>query len=291
MLEDQEQLVLYMFLGGREMTEFCDWQGYKVSQSDNVFTICSRWHMSGIPVFSADCDYTTMLISAIQFINGTGIEIKNISSQLNIDSSVIKIATDVDVSQDLQQWQVYCFGDATFSISQSNIEKIVIPNELNQIDNDRYQSIIDAWTMELQESNVSQGAYISSQQYLESLDTRLNLIAQSDKGVIWPPRQLDDTGIKISDANLKLSNHATIESWTKLSPAGAPSEFSLRAPILGGISTALVKFNEGPRGVFLLVDDEENQIEIGMICEFVVRRIYAQEGQIRYGTKVRISPN
>ena len=64
---------------------------------------------------------------------------------------------------------------------------------------------------------------------------------------------------------------------TKLSAAGAPSEFSIRAPLLGGISTAYVSFNHGT-GVFLLVDDEEISPEIGDKGEIVVRRIYAQEG-------------
>ena len=38
--------------------------------------------------------------------------------------------------------------------------------------------------------------------------------------------------------------------------AGAPSEFTIRAPILGGLYTVMVQFSEGPKGVFLLVDDD-----------------------------------
>ena len=181
-----------------------------------------------------------------------------------------------------------CSKNAALSISNANEEIFDIPSNLEMINRELSDSIKAAWDKELSTSNVSQGAYISSQQYLESLNSRLNLLAQSDGNLIWPPRKMNKSGHKIGDAEIKLSNHAKIESWTRLSAAGAPSEFSIRAPILGGISTALVKFEEGPRGVFLLVDDENSELEIGMSCEFVIRRIYAQEGNIRYGTKIRI---
>ena len=100
---------------------------------------------------------------------------------------------------------------------------------------------------------------------------------------IWLP------GIDLTNSEeVRLSNVCNIESWTKLSAAGAPSEFSIRAPILGGISTAYVSFEHGTKGVFLLVDDEGTLPDIGSKGEIVVRRIYGQEGQMRYGTKLRI---
>ena len=37
-----------------------------------------------------------------------------------------------------------------------------------------------------------------------------------------------------------------------------------------------------------MVDDEENEVAIGETVELVVRRIYAQEGMIRYGLRGRI---
>ena len=113
-------------------------------------------------------------------------------------------------------------------------------------------------------------------------------MAQSGNNQIWPPRILNEQGDYYGTESIRLSNICKIESWTKLSAAGAPSEFSIRAPILGGICTAYVSFEHGTKGVFLLVDDEEISPEIGHNGEIVVRRIYAQEGQIRYGTKVRI---
>ena len=156
------------------------------------------------------------------------------------------------------------------------------------IDSEIYQQINLAWEKETSLGNVSQGAYISSQQYGESLNSRLNLLAQFDDKTIWPPRQLNDDGTMINNPEVHLTRTCQIESWTKLSAAGAPSEFSIRAPILDGISTVYVSFKEENKGVFLLTDDQNKQPEIGMKGEIVVRRIYSQEGQIRYGTKVQL---
>lgn len=85
----------------------------------------------------------------------------------------------------------------------------------------------------------------------------------------------------------RLAAKGSVQSWTTLSAAGAPSEFSIRAPILGGITTVFMHLDEGPSGVFLTVDDEENHLEFGQSMELVVRRVYAQEGFIRYGLKAR----
>ena len=83
----------------------------------------------------------------------------------------------------------------------------------------------------------------------------------------------------------KLDNSASILTWTRLSAAGAPSEFSLRAPLLGGVSTVLVEFISGPKGVFMLTDDEDGQPSIGQEVSFEVRRLYGQDEFIHYGLK------
>ena len=49
----------------------------------------------------------------------------------------------------------------------------------------------------------------------------------------------------------------------KLSAAGAPSEFAIRAPILGGVCTVMIEMLDGPNGVFLQVDDQNLTPEIG----------------------------
>ena len=70
---------------------------------------------------------------------------------------------------------------------------------MNNIDHNKLTDVSNAWKEELHEKNISQGAYISGQQYDESLETRLSLIAQDDGKPIWPQRQMNAEGEAISN--------------------------------------------------------------------------------------------
>ena len=142
----------------------------------------------------------------------------------------------------------------------------------------------EQWKIEVE--GVSQGAYVSQAQHTIATPSRLGLKAQVDhEQLVWPPRQLNASGKRIESANEQLSETATILTWTRLSAAGAPSEFSGRAPILDGVSTVLVQFPEGPKGVFMLADDEQNDPAIDASVGFDVRRLYGQDGMMHYGLK------
>ena len=123
--------------------------------------------------------------------------------------------------------------------------------------------------------------------YGEGAAARLARMGQQNSdGVVWPPRfGTADTQPQLTRS---VSPLGTVLSWTQLSAAGAPSEFSLRAPLLGGLKTVLLELDDGPKGVFLLVDDEERDVNIGDRVELVLRRLYAQEGFMRYGLKGRL---
>ena len=142
----------------------------------------------------------------------------------------------------------------------------------------------DQWKIEVE--GVSQGAYVSQAQHMIATPSRLGLKAQIDQDqLVWPPRQLNPAGERMQESTAKLSDMATILTWTRLSAAGAPSEFSGRAPILGGVSTVLVEFEEGPKGVFMLADDETKNPAIDGMVRFEVRRLYGQDGLMHYGLK------
>ena len=157
------------------------------------------------------------------------------------------------------------------------------------IDSDVYHKITNAWQEETNVKNISQGAYVSSQQYNQNLNSRLSLVAQDNGQLIWPQRLMDAQGNDIQDSKVRMKPFGKVITWTQLSAAGAPSEFAIRAPILGGICTVMIETLDGPNGVFLLVDDQNLTPEIGDSVELVVRRLYAQEGVIRYGAKAIIS--
>ena len=67
------------------------------------------------------------------------------------------------------------------------------------------------------------------------------------------------------------------------------AEFVLANENFVALKPKNISFEEGTYGVFLLTDDQNIQPVIGMTGEIVVRRIYSQEGQIRYGTKVQLN--
>ena len=182
-----------------------------------------------------------------------------------------------------------CHNEALVAVTNlATFPEFDPPNKLTQINPITYQKINDAWELECNRMNTSQGAYISEQQYSQSLNSRLSLQAQAEEKLIWPPRKLTELGKAISAPNYALLPTGKILTWTTLSATGAPSEFAIRAPILGGLSTVMVQLNEGPTGVFLVVDDEQKQLVIDNDVELIVRMLYGQEGKIRYGLKARI---
>ena len=271
------------------MSKFTNWQGYLVSNTGNDFIISSPWVINNEVVFGPDSDYNTLAVSLIQYMYSQGTEIVSLGSEnKHIDMELLNTALGFDGNKSTNGWKIFCSNEAIVCISNSEPAIFPKPEKLNDADQDKFSLINEAWQKESAQENVSQGAYISSQQYNESLSSRINLLAQSGSQEIWPPRVLNDQGEYYGSQSVRLSNTCKIESWTKLSAAGAPSEFSIRAPILGGISTAYVSFEQGTKGVFLLVDDEDIAPQIGLNGEIVVRRIYGQEGIIRYGTKLRI---
>ena len=156
-----------------------------------------------------------------------------------------------------------------------------------EVDAEFHAAIEAAWDQELSENHVSQGAYVSRAQYDEAAASRLQLHGQTnEQGVVWPPR-FSHVVDGHSTSGMRLQRCGKVMTWTTLSAAGAPSEFSIRAPVLGGVSTVLLELDDGPNGVFLMVDDEESIIEMDARMELVFRRLYAQEGFVRYGLKAR----
>ena len=275
------------------MNEVVDWQGYLAMFDQEALMIQSPFTHDGVIVFGADSDYTTMAIAGLHLLSSRGIEIATMRSLPLVNPSAVKSATGTTVVCDDEnteacEWNLLVGEEATL-VFTNNLERNLGfhgPAELESLDPTFYADIQTAWEQELKPAHVSQGAYVSEAAYMEGAAARLAFMAQStNANLIWPPRQLDADGQRLESASQPLMASAIVESWTKLSAAGAPSEFALRAPVLGGIQTVFVRFEQGPCGVFLVADDEQYEPAIGDEVTFVVRRIYAQEGLIRYGMK------
>ena len=277
------------------MDEHVHWKGYlAVISNDGVFIQSPYLHGDQI-VYGPDSDSTTMAIAAILLMRQKGHIIDSIHLPESVDAQIVYLASGVDSiahNGELEFgdiiWDLLSGDEATLVIAKTNSESFDFeePQDVEIIDADFFYDMTEAWRLEQEMHHVSQGAYVSTSQYLEGAAARLSLTSQKvGDRMIWPPRQLDENGLRFSEDSHQLVAEAHVESWTKLSAAGAPSEFSLRAPILGGIQTLLVRFEQGPRGVFLVTDDLDYSPEIGDTVHFAVRRIYAQEGMMRYGLK------
>ena len=292
-VEITEQEILDM-----EEHETIVWKGYLACVGEDSCVVQSPWYLGDDCVFGADSDYTTLAIAAIQLLQSKGTQINSINALNDVEGSIMFMATGVEVMQTSNddsaqlsaEWDLCIGDDARVVVCKTDCEvELWEPEGGLDVDEEFHHEMTSAWEKECQPEHVSQGAYVSQQQYQEGAAARLKLMSQKVDGeLIWPPRQMDGKGNLMPQASIPLQENATIESWTKLAAAGAPSEFSIRAPLLGGISTVFVRFEQGPRGVFLLVDDEENNPNIGDKVQFAIRRIYAQEGYIRYGLKCQI---
>jgi uncharacterized OB-fold protein len=292
-VEITEQEILDM-----EEHETIVWKGYLACVGEDSCVVQSPWYLGDDCVFGADSDYTTLAIAAIQLLQSKGTQINSINALNDVEGSIMFMATGVEVMQTSNddsaqlsaEWDLCIGDDARVVVCKTDCDvDIWEPEGGLDVDEEFHHEMTSAWEKECQPEHVSQGAYVSQQQYQEGAAARLKLMSQKVDGeLIWPPRQMDGKGNLMPQASIPLQENATIESWTKLAAAGAPSEFSIRAPLLGGISTVFVRFEQGPRGVFLLVDDEENNPKIGDKVQFAIRRIYAQEGYIRYGLKCQI---
>lgn len=135
---------------------------------------------------------------------------------------------------------------------------------------------------------VSQGAYVSLPGYLEALDARYRLVAGRcvECGRLhFPPRP---TCLSCGSPRFDpepLSGKGEVHAVTVIARGSAPTEFREQQDVMGEYAVALVQLQEGPRVVGQMTDCDPEEVTIGAPVEAVLRRIYRQEGVVRYGYK------
>ena len=256
-----------------------------ISNGDEYF---ASSHYGGVWA-GPDGDRLTILLALMKQLPAGTVNLHTFEDFLDFPPSV-SVQEIIESSTD---WRVDGEADMHIHSNKSNYIVAITTSEdeptwpsFDSIpyDEDMKSQLDDQWKIEVE--GVSQGAYVSQAQHMIATPSRLGLKAQFDQDqLVWPPRQLNPAGERMQESTAKLSDTATILTWTRLSAAGAPSEFSGRAPILGGVSTVLVEFKEGPRGVFMLADDETKNPAIDGMVRFEVRRLYGQDGLMHYGLK------
>lgn len=137
-------------------------------------------------------------------------------------------------------------------------------------------------------------AYVSIPTYWRSLPQRYRLIAGECKNcgrINFPQRKFCMACGKEDFKEIKLSGDGEVLTYTIIARGAAPPEFTAQQKKGGPFVVIIVKFDEGPKIVAQMTDCDPSNIKIGMRVEFVIRKIYEQEGVIRYGFKFRPKNN
>ena len=258
-------------------TECIPLHGHILCLTPSGVLIRSRFILDGDRVHGPDSDYTCLAITGLCALSEES-EIKTVQCPSGVDERVIN-SYGFNTVKENSEWNIVLHKDASLSITRDS--SIITSNidDGEEIDGEFYLAMRRAWDEELR--SVSQGAYVSEQQYFTGLESRLRLLAQKNgEEYHWPAREDNEEYTTVA-----LDRKGTVESWTKSSAAGSPSEFAFRSPVLNGMTTLLLSLEGGVKGVFLLADDDDTIPEIGSNVELVVRKIYAQEGLMRYGLK------
>lgn len=131
-------------------------------------------------------------------------------------------------------------------------------------------------------------AYFSLPMYSASIDQRLRMIAgkcRSCGKLAYPQRQVCiHCGGRAFDP-VPLSGDGVLYTFTVIARGGAPAEFDQQQVMTGVIPIGVIELEEGPRVVGQIATSNIDALEIGMPMRAVVRRLYDQEGVIRYGAK------
>jgi hydroxymethylglutaryl-CoA synthase len=134
----------------------------------------------------------------------------------------------------------------------------------------------------------SEGAYISPAGWEETLEARLRLLASRCKscGVgRHPPREVcPDCGG--SDLEVfRARGEGAVHALTRISRGGAPSEFALQQTLVGEYTVVVVDLVDGLRTVAQVAAGSTQEAGIGRPVTLRLRRLFEQEGRVRYGLK------
>lgn len=133
------------------------------------------------------------------------------------------------------------------------------------------------------------GAHLSVPLYRRSLPQRLRLEGSQCVGcerVQFPPLPQCPVCSGRRLRPYRLRGTGSIYALTQVMAAGAPPEFRAQVQQDGAYHVAIVELAEGPKITAQLVGFERPPV-IGQPVVAVVRRLYDEEGVIRYGFKFR----
>lgn len=133
------------------------------------------------------------------------------------------------------------------------------------------------------------GAYVPMGTWVEDLPARLRLEAQrctACSRVMYPPRGACPACGARAFEPVALPPEAVVYAATRIGRGGAPSEFALEQAQTGAYWVGVVEWPEhGVRVTARLSSYDADAPAIGERVRPIVRRLFDQEGQTRYGVK------
>src|SRR5512136_484040 len=132
-------------------------------------------------------------------------------------------------------------------------------------------------------------AHVSVPMYWRTIPQRYKMVGQKCKKcghVNFPPKGVCRYCSASSDfEEIKLSGLGKIHTFVLISAGGAPPEFADQEKAGGQYPVAIVELAEGPKVIGQVADVDPKEVKIGMSVTTELRRIYSEEGVIRYGFK------
>lgn len=139
-------------------------------------------------------------------------------------------------------------------------------------------------------ASVSEGAYVPHPRYVENLPSRWRFAAESCGAcgtVTFPARRVCRACGRVEGLrSLSLSRDgAEVVAATVIGPGGQPTEFDPQVRTLGSYEVVLAELSPGVRVTLQVADAEPGTIRIGDRVDTRLRRLYAMDGEWRYGRK------
>lgn len=132
-------------------------------------------------------------------------------------------------------------------------------------------------------------AHVSVPMYWRTVPQRYRLVGHKCKKcgeVNFPPKGVCKHCRASWDfQEVQLSGKGKVHTFTLIGAGGAPPEFTDQERASGSYPVAIVELEEGPKVIGQLADVNPKEVRIGMPVQAELRRIYSEEGIIRYGFK------
>jgi len=137
-------------------------------------------------------------------------------------------------------------------------------------------------------------AHVSIPMYWRTIPQRYKLVAQKCKkcgAVNFPPKGVCKYCSASSEfEEQQLSGKGKVHTFALISAGGAPPEFADQEKSSGSYPVAIVELEEGPKVIGQMADASPKEVKIGMSVTTELRKIYSEEGVIRYGFKFVPAP-